>query len=114
MGKHSKAIVSLSVDAPGNRVVTGSLDYNLKIFDFGGMDSRHAAFKSLEVQSGHPVTSVSHSPSGDKFVVGCGSAQPRVYDRDGNLIITFVKGDMYIRDMTHTKVSARLSQSSLN
>ncbi len=49
------------------------------------------------------VTAISHSPSGDRFIVATASAQPKVYDRDGNDIIKFVKGDMYLRDLTNTK-----------
>jgi hypothetical protein len=56
-------------------------------------------------QDGYPVVSVSHSTSGDRFVVGLGSAQPRVYDREGVELLKFVKGDMYIRDLSNTKVS---------
>lgn len=32
-----------------------------------------------------------------------GSSQPKIYDRDGHELGEFVKGDMYIRDLTHTK-----------
>lgn len=32
-----------------------------------------------------------------------GSSQPKVYDRDGHELGEFPKGDMYIRDATHTK-----------
>ena len=44
---HQKAISCISIEPAGNRVVTGSLDYCVKIYDFGGMDSRHRAFKSI-------------------------------------------------------------------
>ncbi len=100
---HEKATACLSIEPAGNRVVTGSLDYNLKIYDFGGMDSRCRAFQSIEPQEGHPIVAVSHSPSGDRFVISTGSSQPIVYDRDGNEIIKFVKGDMYLRDLNKTK-----------
>lgn len=66
--------------------------------------SRHRAFRSAEPHSGHPVTSISHSPSGDRYVIGTGDAQPIVYDREGVEIIKFCKGDMYLRDLTNTKV----------
>ena len=56
------------------------------------------------MEDGYPVISISHSPTGDKFIVGTSSCQPKVYDRDGHEIIKFCRGDMYIRDMTHTKV----------
>lgn len=103
LSPHTKAVTAISVDPAGNRVVTGSLDYNVKIYDFGGMDNRFRGFNSFEADEGHPVTSISHSPNGDRFVVGTGSCQPRVFDRDGKEIIKFVRGDMYIRDATNTK-----------
>ena len=40
---------------------------------------------------------------GDAFLVVSGSSQPKVYDRDGHELGEFPKGDMYIRDSTHTK-----------
>ena len=100
---HTKAVTSISTEPAGNRLVTGSLDYCTKLFDFGGMDARHKAFHSIEAHESHPVSSVSHSPSGDKFIVGTGSPQPIIFDRDGKEIIKFVRGDMYIRDLTNTK-----------
>ena len=104
LGSHTKAVVSISVDPSGNRVVSGSLDYNSKMFDFGGMDSRHRPFNSIEPTEGHPVISISHSPNGDRFIVGSGSFQPKVFTRDGESVITFVRGDMYLRDLSNTKV----------
>jgi hypothetical protein len=68
--------------------------------------SRHRAFRSIEVQDGYPVTALSHSPSGDRFIVGTGSSQPKVYDREGVELMKFVKGDMYLRDLANTKVIA--------
>lgn len=100
---HAKAVTCISCEPAGNRVVTGSLDYNMKIYDFGGMDQSHKPFRSIEVDENHPIISVSHSPSGDKMIVGTGSCQPKIFDRDGKELQKFVRGDMYIRDLTHTK-----------
>ena len=102
---HSKAVSSISVEPSGNRFVTGSLDYNCKLYDFSGMDNRHRPFFSLDADEEHqyPVAAIAHSFSGDKFVVCSGSVQPMVYDRDANELIKFVRGDMYIRDLTNTK-----------
>lgn len=100
---HNKAVSCISIEPAGNRVVTGSLDYCVKLYDFGGMDSRHRPFQSIEPEDGHPITALSHSPSGDRFVVATGSAQPKVFDRDGKEVIKFVKGDMYLRDLSNTK-----------
>lgn len=103
LGGHNKAVTTVSIEPAGNRLVTGSMDYSLKLYDFGGMDSRHRAFNSIEAQDGHPIVAISHSPSGDRFLVATASSQPKVFDRDGHEIIQFVKGDMYLRDLTHTK-----------
>ena len=56
------------------------------------------------MQDGYPVTALSHLPSGDRFIVGTGSSQPKVYDREGVELMKFVKGDMYLRDLSNTKV----------
>lgn len=100
---HEKAVSCLSVEPAGNRVVTGSYDYSVKLFDFGGMDSRHRSFKSIEAQENHMVVAISHSPSGDRFIAATGSAQPKIYDREGKELIKFVRGDMYLRDLSNTK-----------
>ena len=50
---HSKAVTSISLEPAGNRLVTGSLDYSTKLFDFGGMDARHKAFHSIEAHESH-------------------------------------------------------------
>jgi WD repeat-containing protein 70 len=67
------------------------------------INRRHLAFKSSEVQEGHPVTSISHSPSGDKYVVCTTSCQPKVFTREGEDVIMFCRGDMYLRDLSNTK-----------
>ena len=75
--------------------------------------SRHRAFRSVEVQDGYPVTALSHSPSGDRFVVGTGSAQLKIYDREGVELLKTVKGDMYLRDLSNTKVQRMNHLSTL-
>jgi hypothetical protein len=101
---HTKAVTCISIEPAGNRVVTGSLDYMVKIYDFGGMDNRHLAFRSAEADEGHPIKSICHSSTGDKYIIGTGSTQPRVFDRDGQELIKFCRGDMYLRDLSNTKV----------
>jgi len=38
LGGHTKAVTCFSIEPAGNRIVTGSLDYTIRMFDFGGMD----------------------------------------------------------------------------
>ena len=98
-------ITSLAMDPSGSRILTGSLDASLSMYDFGGMDSSHSAFKTidqLDDEGRHPILSISYSNTGDRFVVGTTSSQPSVFDRDGHFIIQFAGGDKYVTNMLHT------------
>jgi WD40 repeat protein len=99
---HTKGVSALDIDAGGNRLVTGSTDYTVKIFDFHGMKSDCKAFKTIQPSEGHPLLSLSWSPSGDAFLAVTGSAQPKVFTRDGIEECEFPRGDMYIRDLKNT------------
>ncbi|KAG2487343.1 hypothetical protein HYH03_014059 [Edaphochlamys debaryana] len=99
----TKAISCLDIEYTGTRMVTGSYDYMVRIYDFHGMKSDMKCFREVEASEGHPVLAVSWSPSGDAFLVVTGSAQAKMYDRDGRALGEFVRGDMYIRDARNTK-----------
>lgn len=100
---HAKMVTAIAVDTKGARVLTGSEDYELRMFDFGGMKRDMRSFRSITPSEGCAVNALSFSPTGDRFLVVTGSSQPKIYDRDGHELGEFVKGDMYIRDLTHTK-----------
>eukprot|EP00877_Chromochloris_zofingiensis_P012178 jgi/Chrzof1/7213/Cz02g14300.t1 len=100
---HERAVVTLDVEHSGNRVVTGSMDGTVRLYDFNGMKADLRSFRALTPHEGHPVLSVSWSPTGDAFLVATGAATAKVYDRDGKERGEFVRGDMYIRDMKNTK-----------
>ncbi|GAA5823064.1 hypothetical protein JCM11251_007472 [Rhodosporidiobolus azoricus] len=103
MKDHVKTVSALSLDPSGARIASGSYDYDIKLWDFGGMNA--AAFKpfrSFEARAGHQVTDVQWSTTGDSFLVANGATQVKLYDRDGAEVGEFNKGDMYIRDLRHT------------
>ncbi|GAA5848088.1 hypothetical protein JCM3766R1_006402 [Sporobolomyces carnicolor] len=99
---HIKTVSAMSMDPSGARLVSGSYDYDVKIWDFGGMKADFKPFRSFESRAGHQIVDVAFSISGDSFLVANGSDQVKYYDRDGAEIGEFVKGDMYIRDLRHT------------
>ena len=100
---HSKPTTALAFDNSGNRLAAGSSDQTVRLYDFGGMTSDGRPFKEFVVDEGHPVVSISYSPTGSNFLVATASAQPKVFDRDGNEVIQFVKGDVYVAtDSTRT------------
>ncbi|KAG7579837.1 WD40 repeat [Arabidopsis thaliana x Arabidopsis arenosa] len=100
---HTKIVSSLAVDSAGARVLSGSYDYTVRMYDFQGMNSRLQSFRQIEPSEGHQVRSVSWSPTSGHFLCVTGSAQAKIFDRDGLTIGEFMKGDMYIRDLKNTK-----------
>lgn len=103
MPAHSKAISALSIERSGARMVTGSLDYELRMYDFNGMNETMQPFRTMEAEDGHPVRSVQYSISGDRLLVVTGSARPKIITREGHGVSQFVRGDMYLHDTHHTK-----------
>ncbi|XP_076934133.1 uncharacterized protein LOC143600281 [Bidens hawaiensis] len=100
---HTKVVSALAIDHSGSRVLSGSYDYTLRMYDFQGMNARLQSFRQLEPAEGHQVRSISWSPSADRFLCVTGSAQAKIFDRDGLTLGEFIKGDMYIRDLKNTK-----------
>ncbi|CAK4374356.1 unnamed protein product [Aphanomyces euteiches] len=103
LSAHDKLISSIAVDAAGARVATGSVDYHMKLWDFAGMARQVKPFRDAEVEEGHPVLALSYSPTGDRILAVTGSSQPTILTREGVTELQFVKGDMYVMDMAHTK-----------
>ena len=42
---HSRAVTALDIDHTGSRVVTGGLDYMVRVYDFNGMKSDMRPFR---------------------------------------------------------------------
>ena len=46
----SKAISAMAIDPSGSRLVTGSIDYEVKFWDFAGMDASLRSFRLVVCQ----------------------------------------------------------------
>ena len=57
---HTKVVSGLALDPSGARIVSGSHDYDCKLWDFGGMDMRCKPFKSWEPAGTYHVSFVFH------------------------------------------------------
>lgn len=55
----TKAVVALEADHSGSRLAAGGNDYQVHLYDFGGLKSDGKSFRSFEVTEGHPVVAVS-------------------------------------------------------
>lgn len=94
----------IAMDPAGARFAVGSLDTNLRLYDFGGMDrfQNARAFKTIIPDEGYGIVDACYSNTGDRILVGTGSVQPMVLDREGETITKFMRGDMYVTDQTKT------------
>ncbi|XP_014213451.1 gastrulation defective protein 1 homolog [Copidosoma floridanum] len=98
-----KAITAIAADPSGARLASGSVDYDISFWDFGGMDASLKSFRTLQPCENHPIRCLQYSMTGDVILVVSGSAQAKVLDRDGFEKCETVKGDQYITDMARTK-----------
>uniref|UniRef100_A0A7N9AU05 WD repeat-containing protein 70 n=1 Tax=Mastacembelus armatus TaxID=205130 RepID=A0A7N9AU05_9TELE len=107
----TKTVSALGLDPSGARLVTGGYDFDVRFWDFAGMDQALQAFRSLQPCECHQIRSLQYSMTGDVILVVSGNAQAKVLDRDGFNVMECVKGDQYIVDMANTKV--RLSSAHI-
>nr|CAG4642384.1 EOG090X0364 [Evadne anonyx] len=99
----TKPVSALSVDPAGARLVTGSVDYDVKLWDFAGMNSSLQSFRTLRPCECHPIFDLQYSITGDTILIISGTAQAKIVDRDGYEKAECIKGDQYITDMARTK-----------
>jgi WD repeat-containing protein 70 len=110
---HERAVTTVSLDASGGRLVSGSMDCTVKFHDFASMTpTTIRAFKSVDPTATkgsanvetHPVHQALFNPlSAGHILVATALPQAKIMSRDGETIAEFVKGDMYLRDMHNTK-----------
>lgn len=103
MKGHKKSITAIALDPKGFRMITGANDYNVRMWDFQGMNKSMNSFRILEPYEGQPINALSYNPEGSEYLVCTMGAQARIYDRDGRDVLECVKGDMYLNDLSHTK-----------
>uniref|UniRef100_A0A8D9EI41 Gastrulation defective protein 1 homolog n=1 Tax=Cacopsylla melanoneura TaxID=428564 RepID=A0A8D9EI41_9HEMI len=99
----SKAVTGLAIDPAGARLASGAVDYEVKFWDFAGMDSSFHSFRSLYPCGNNPIKCIEYSSTGDAVLIVSGMSQAKIYDRDGSEILECVKGDQYIADLARTK-----------
>jgi len=110
---HDRAVTATTLDPSGTRLITGSMDCTLKFHDFASMTpTTIRAFKSVDPTATkgaantetHPVHQVAFNPiSPGQVLVITATPQARVLNREGEVLVEFQKGDMYLRDMHNTK-----------
>ncbi|KAM9820131.1 WD repeat-containing protein 70 [Neosynchiropus ocellatus] len=99
----TKTVSALALDPSGARLVTGGYDFDVRFWDFAGMDQALQAFRTLQPCECHQIKSLQYSITGDSILVVAGNSQAKVLDRDGFNVMECIKGDQYIVDMANTK-----------
>lgn len=99
----SKTVSALAIDHNGARVVSGGYDYEIRIWDFQGMDHNLEPLRGTTPFECHAINCLDWSASGEHILAAAGTTQAKILDRDGYVKGTTVKGDQYIRDMSNTK-----------
>ena len=110
---HERAVTTIALDTSGVRLITGSSDCTLKFHDFSSMTpTTIRAFKTVDPTASknsgnndtHPIHKVQFNPlSPSRVLAVTALPQAKILSRDGDVLATFVKGDMYLRDMHKTK-----------
>jgi hypothetical protein len=110
---HDRAVTVATLDPSGARLITGSMDCTLKLHDFASLTpTTIRAFKSVDPTATkhssnsetHPVNQALFNPlNASHVLVATGLPQAKIISRDGDTVVEFVKGDMYLRDMHNTK-----------
>merc|ERR1719471_1549377 len=97
-------ITSLDLARSGDRLLSGGMDSTVRFCNFAGMDETLKSFRQIEPRRGQsaPVNCLAYNKRGSFFFVCDSSARPKIYDREGHKVTEFIKGDMYLRDLTHT------------
>lgn len=99
----SKTVMALALDPSGARLITGSVDFEIRFWDFAGMDSSLRSFRTLTPCESHAMRNLQYSITGDSILVISGNCQAKILDRDGFEKMECIKGDQYITDMANTK-----------
>ncbi|KAK9469732.1 WD40-repeat-containing domain protein [Lipomyces arxii] len=101
--EHSKTVSALDIDPAGMRIASGSHDYNMDLWDLGGMNMAALhPFRSVEPLEAHPVRALQYSNTGEHILVVPSSNQAKLFTKDGVEEAEYVRGDMYIQDMNKT------------
>lgn len=99
----NKTVSGITLDTAGARLCTGGVEYEVKFWDFLGMDSSLRPFRFIRPCESHPIRHLAYSPTGERILIISGNAQAKVVDRDGFEVLECVHGDQYLLDMGKTK-----------
>ena len=117
-GFHARAVTCIALDKNGTRMVTGSIDGSVLLWDTAKLNTEMRPFRTMSTTSSltggsidQAVTAIGFNSSSSVYGVARSDPQVRIYTRDGTngangsgeAKVTTTRGDNYIRDMSKTK-----------
>ena len=98
-----KPLTAVALDPSGSRVATGGFDFDVKLWDFSGMDKSCRAFKIFQPSEDQQVKHIEFSPTGDNMLVISGSPLAKIFTRDAEPYCETIRGYQYITDPASAK-----------
>ncbi|KAL5963385.1 WD repeat-containing protein 70 [Taenia solium] len=98
-----KPLTAVALDPSGSRVATGGFDFDVKLWDFSGMDKSCRAFKIFQPSEDQQVKHIEFSPTGDNILIISGSPQAKIFTRDAEPYCETIRGYQYITDPASAK-----------
>jgi WD repeat-containing protein 70 len=96
----------MAIDPVGTRCCMGCTNATIQVYDFGSRRRTSAligqSIKSFIPDEGYWPISCTYSTTGDRMIIGTGSVQPSIVNREGEIILQFIRGDMYVTDQSKT------------
>lgn len=100
--QHQSYVSCISLEASGNRLLTGSLDRTVKFWDFNAMTRSLQPFQTISPLDDASLRKVKFSATGSLVSIVGGSSSAIITDRDGRTLAQTAKGDMYLVDTLRT------------
>lgn len=101
--KHTRLVSGLAIDPAGGRIVSGSHDSLVSLWDFAGMGHAHRPFKVIEAFETHQIHSTEFNCTGEVVLISAANWQPKLVSRDGEEMGEMSRGDPYLREMKNTR-----------
>ncbi len=99
---HTKSVAALTLDPACSRLATAGRDFHIKLWDFNGMNSFMKPFHSFEPNEGNPIRDLQFGMNGSMFIAALNTAEVKLFDRNGDFLAEYDRGDPYLRDLRHT------------
>ena len=103
-----KCILTFDVDRSGHLMIAGGHNCKVEQFELNKSQNTNgknflSPVREITPEPGTAVWSVKYNNNCTNFAVACVSPTPSIYDRVCRKVVSFIRGDPYLADMSKTK-----------